>query len=125
MKTTTNHTLEDIILSHDRRGIGVLRPHLAPNFCTEAAEYILKHHRQVFITTGFYIPQSQAAETDGPLGALALGDALMNIGAIDSQIVYLAGAPLPGILTDYLKSCLLYTSPSPRDRTRSRMPSSA
>ena len=26
---------------------------------------------------------------------------------------------------DILKSCLLYTSPSPRDRTRSRMPSSA
>ena len=24
-----------------------------------------------------------------------------------------------------LRSCLLYTSPSPRDRTRSRMPSSA
>ena len=24
-----------------------------------------------------------------------------------------------------LQSCLLYTSPSPRDRTRSRMPSSA
>ena len=29
-------------------------------------------------------------------------------------------------LTDpQLESCLLYTSPSPRDRTRSRMPSSA
>ena len=26
---------------------------------------------------------------------------------------------------DELKDCLLYTSPSPRDRTRSRMPSSA
>ena len=26
---------------------------------------------------------------------------------------------------DVPKSCLLYTSPSPRDRTRSRMPSSA
>ena len=26
---------------------------------------------------------------------------------------------------DYLYICLLYTSPSPRDRTRSRMPSSA
>ena len=26
---------------------------------------------------------------------------------------------------DKQKSCLLYTSPSPRDRTRSRMPSSA
>ena len=30
-------------------------------------------------------------------------------------------APIVGRLTD----CLLYTSPSPRDRTRSRMPSSA
>ena len=27
--------------------------------------------------------------------------------------------------TSLLKGCLLYTSPSPRDRTRSRMPSSA
>ena len=26
---------------------------------------------------------------------------------------------------DFIKACLLYTSPSPRDRTRSRMPSSA
>ena len=26
---------------------------------------------------------------------------------------------------DYVRPCLLYTSPSPRDRTRSRMPSSA
>ena len=26
---------------------------------------------------------------------------------------------------DHLKSCLLYTSPSPRDRQKSRMPSSA
>ena len=29
------------------------------------------------------------------------------------------------ILTETVKGCLLYTSPSPRDRTRSRMPSSA
>ena len=28
-------------------------------------------------------------------------------------------------VNDFLKDCLLYTSPSPRDRTRSRMPSSA
>ena len=27
--------------------------------------------------------------------------------------------------TDLIRVCLLYTSPSPRDRTRSRMPSSA
>ena len=28
-------------------------------------------------------------------------------------------------VVDYLESCLLYTSPSPRDRQKSRMPSSA
>jgi len=29
------------------------------------------------------------------------------------------------VLADLVLTCLLYTSPSPRDRTRSRMPSSA
>ena len=28
-------------------------------------------------------------------------------------------------VAELIKTCLLYTSPSPRDRTRSRMPSSA
>ena len=31
----------------------------------------------------------------------------------------------PQTIEEYLIPCLLYTSPSPRDRTRSRMPSSA
>ena len=39
------------------------------------------------------------------------------------------GLPAPLTFAEYqvilTKSCLLYTSPSPRDRTRSRMPSSA
>ena len=30
-----------------------------------------------------------------------------------------------GVIMDVTNPCLLYTSPSPRDRTRSRMPSSA
>ena len=35
-------------------------------------------------------------------------------------------APLAGTVKEVkVKICLLYTSPSPRDRTRSRMPSSA
>ena len=32
---------------------------------------------------------------------------------------------MPNVRVVLLKGCLLYTSPSPRDRTRSRMPSSA
>ena len=35
-----------------------------------------------------------------------------------------SGVQLPSGTTDN-RNCLLYTSPSPRDRTRSRMPSSA
>ena len=34
-------------------------------------------------------------------------------------------ASLKGVLGSLSKNCLLYTSPSPRDRQRSRMPSSA
>ena len=36
-----------------------------------------------------------------------------------------AGIYIPGGRAAYPSTCLLYTSPSPRDRTRSRMPSSA
>ena len=32
---------------------------------------------------------------------------------------------LKNLMSEEDKTCLLYTSPSPRDRTRSRMPSSA
>ena len=32
---------------------------------------------------------------------------------------------MASMIEDYFGDCLLYTSPSPRDRTRSRMPSSA
>ena len=35
------------------------------------------------------------------------------------------GIVLPGSAKEKPNHCLLYTSPSPRDRTRSRMPSSA
>ena len=40
-------------------------------------------------------------------------------------VLSLSGNNLTGQIPDELNSCLLYTSPSPRDRTRSRMPSSA
>ena len=55
------------------------------------------------------------------------GDSLADFGAADHTDAYVKlqftdaeGAPLTRTYT-----CLLYTSPSPRDRTRSRMPSSA
>ena len=46
-----------------------------------------------------------------------------DIAAMGAKPLYiLCGIAIPPHLHDY---CLLYTSPSPRDRTRSRMPSSA
>ena len=50
-----------------------------------------------------------------------------NAAEICSAALHLIKTPNARIptLMDYVKGCLLYTSPSPRDRTRSRMPSSA
>ena len=47
----------------------------------------------------------------------------MQAQALDAQDVTLYTRLNVGAATDQI--CLLYTSPSPRDRTRSRMPSSA
>ena len=44
------------------------------------------------------------------------------VGALQDAILTQQG--LPSAVKAY-QTCLLYTSPSPRDRTRSRMPSSA
>ena len=63
--------IENIIMSHSNRGMPILRKHLPPNYCKEAAEYILSWEKGViFITTGFYV--AGHAETDGPPGALIL-----------------------------------------------------
>ena len=43
----------------------------------------------------------------------------------DQVITILSAAGIDGKTAESNISCLLYTSPSPRDRTRSRMPSSA
>lgn len=85
----TNLSIEDIILNRDRRGISVLRRHLPADYCTEAAKYILDSRKNnkgtVLITTGFYILSGKTAETDGPPGAIALGNALQKLGF---EVVY-------------------------------------
>ena len=53
--------------------------------------------------------------------ALAKAKNCMSCHAIDKKLV---GPAYKDVAAMY-KGCLLYTSPSPRDRTRSRMPSSA
>ena len=57
-------------------------------------------------------------------GAAALVAEKHAAGEIDG-IISLGGSAGTTIGTTAMQACLLYTSPSPRDRTRSRMPSSA
>ena len=73
-------TIEDIVLDRDQRGISALRPHLPDDFCDQAASLILEHPGTAMIATGFYILAAGATETDGPPGAIAIGDALQSIG---------------------------------------------
>ena len=56
-----------------------------------------------------------------PNGKLYQGNSIDWLASLDDASVDLVFADPPY----NVKNCLLYTSPSPRDRTRSRMPSSA
>lgn len=78
-------TIEDIILSEDRRGVSELRRLLPRDFCDRAARYILDHPGRVAIITGFYILTAGKHETDGPPGAIAIGNALRSLG---SEVTY-------------------------------------
>ena len=72
--------IEDIILSNDTRGMSTLASYLPDNYCEQAANLILENPGTVIITTGFYILNGQMPETDGPPGAIAIGNALNSIG---------------------------------------------
>ena len=82
-------------------------------------------NRKIFISTG---------EVSGDLHGGLLANALFNEAekkSIDLEICGLGGARMKKegvqILQDTtsISACLLYTSPSPRDLSTSRMPSSA
>ncbi len=73
-------TIEDIILDRDRRGISRLRPHLPPDYASQAAQLILDNPGTAIVVTGFYILDAGYAETDGPPGAVVIGSALNRLG---------------------------------------------
>jgi hypothetical protein len=94
-------TIEDIILRHDQRGVSALRPHLPEDFCTQAAQYIIDHPGDVLIATGFYILSAGKHETDGPPGAIAIGNALQALGR---KVSYVSDRHTTPMLRDWLGS---------------------
>ena len=96
-----SQSIEDIILDHDKRGVALLRPHMAVDFCSQAAQYIMDHPGNVAIVTGFYILSAGSPETDGPAGAIAIGKALQALGRRVTYITDSYTVPvLEGLLED-------------------------
>ena len=89
-------SIEDIILDRDRRGVSALRPHLPADFCDQAASLVLEHPGTAMIVTGFYILAAGASETDGPPGAVVIGDTLQSIGY---EVVYVSDRHTAPLMT--------------------------
>ena len=60
-----------------------------------------------------------------PKDAQNVGSVLRAIGCYQANDVYFTGNRYEYALKHNTDTCLLYTSPSPRDKRQSRMPSSA
>ena len=87
-------TIEDIILDFDKRGMLALRPHVPADFCEQAAQYVVGHPGHTLIVTGFYVLMADKPETDGPPGAIAIGNALMDLGRKVSYVTDACTAPV-------------------------------
>jgi hypothetical protein len=96
---TLPESIEDIILDHDQRGVSALRSHLPPDFCTQAAQFILDRPGDVLIATGFYILSAGKHETDGPPGGIAIGNALQSLGR---RVSYVSDQHTTPMLRDWL-----------------------
>ncbi len=92
-------SIEDTILENDMRGVSELRDHLPADFCTRAAQYILDNPGDVIIVTGFYILSAGKHETDGPPGAIAIGNALETLGR---TVTYVSDTHTTPMMRDWL-----------------------
>jgi hypothetical protein len=72
--------IEDIILQDDIRGMKALRQHMPDGWMDSSAQLLIDHPGKVLIATGFYILRAKEPETDGPPGAVAIGNAIKALG---------------------------------------------
>ena len=90
-------TIEDLILTDDRRGMLAVRQCLPANFCRQAARFLAEHLARTVIVTGFNV--GGACETDGPPAAILLGRAIARLGG---WVAYVTDEPC----TSLLRTCL-------------------
>ena len=77
------------------------------------------------LIAGFAAAAPQAAGTAPAAGQVTSTIMVTDLVTITSCAESVTSCPARTSTNVYAVTCLLYTSPSPRDRTRSRMPSSA
>ena len=109
------------VLLDDARGSGAAPAHL---YCDPRETFVARQADDVTRVLDKAI--AAQAKTGGHLAGTIAYEAGL---ALEPKLAGLAnarsGADGPLIWLGLFDTCLLYTSPSPRDRTRSRMPSSA
>ena len=86
-------------------------------FVSGGSGYIAMYCIKILISKGYYVVTSVIDKSKIDV----IKNALINHGVSCDNIDF----KILNLLNDEGWDCLLYTSPSPRDRTRSRMPSSA
>ena len=80
----------------------------------------------VFYSTYGHVYRMAEAITEGARQVTDADVTLWQVPELmDEAALIKSGAKMARAAFAHIPTCLLYTSPSPRDRTRSRMPSSA
>ena len=105
--------------SHPSDGIYVLLKEIVDN---SIDEFIMGHGRRIDIRIDNESVNIRDFGRGIPLGKVVECVSIINTGAKYNDEVFQFSVGLNGVGT---KACLLYTSPSPRDLSTSRMPSSA
>ena len=98
VETRAVESIEDIILDQDKRGMLALRPYLPADYCSRAARFVMDHPGDVLIVTGFYVLMAGKPETDGPPGAIAIGDTLKALGR---RVTYVTDEHTAPVLSDW------------------------
>ncbi len=89
--------IRDLVLQSGGRSMCEIVRFLPDHPFRNAARDVLATPGTVFILTGFYIPEADAMETDGPPGAVALGKALERL---RRSVVYIADAKIAPLLQE-------------------------
>ena len=87
--------IEDLMVARNPRGMKTVQKELQPGYYRRAARLMRDLKGTVLIGTGF--PVVDTFETDGPVGAIALYNALETLGA---HPIIVCGAPLSAAMSD-------------------------